>query len=127
MPLLILMIGGIALPGGAVYINHNLLRNRQWKSAVSLAGPLANAIIAVVLAIPFMLGLHGSAFAGDRSDFQLYAYAALAYIITLNIFVVLINLIPIPGIDGFGIIEPWLPMRIKPKLAWLYRYGGFGF
>ncbi|MBW4507767.1 MAG: tetratricopeptide repeat protein [Scytonematopsis contorta HA4267-MV1] len=123
MPLLILMIGGIALPGGAVYINHNQLRNRKWKSAVSLAGPLANAIISAVLAIPFMLGWHESALSNNENSFQLYAYSALAYSVTLNIFVVLINLMPIPGLDGFGIIEPWLPQTIKPKLAWLYQYG----
>ncbi|MEM8810038.1 MAG: site-2 protease family protein, partial [Cyanobacteria bacterium P01_G01_bin.38] len=42
MPLLFLLLGGIPLPGAAVYINQGRLKNRLWKSAVSAAGPLAS-------------------------------------------------------------------------------------
>ncbi len=38
MPLLFLLLGGFALPGGAVYIDNSKLRNRWWNSAVSAAG-----------------------------------------------------------------------------------------
>ena len=50
------MIGGVALPGAAVYINTSLLRSRLWQSAVSAAGPLATALVAVLLAQPFRMG-----------------------------------------------------------------------
>src|SRR4029077_11982516 len=39
LPVLFLVIGGIGLPGGAVYINTSLLRSAKWETAVSLAGP----------------------------------------------------------------------------------------
>jgi Zn-dependent protease len=51
LPLLILMMGGIGLPGGAVYIERGRLRTKGWMTAVSLAGPAANALLAVVLGL----------------------------------------------------------------------------
>src|SRR5215475_1100442 len=51
LPLLFLFMGGIGLPGGAVYIETWRIRNRWWLSAMSLAGPVANGIVAFVLAI----------------------------------------------------------------------------
>src|SRR5216684_2313466 len=40
-PVIFLLLGGIALPGGAVYIDHSALRSRAWDSLVSLAGASA--------------------------------------------------------------------------------------
>src|SRR5258707_3361059 len=51
LPLLFLVAGGIGLPGGAVYIETWRLRSRGWMSAVSLAGPTANLILAIVLGL----------------------------------------------------------------------------
>ena len=49
LPLLILAIGGIPLPGGAVWINHHALRNKRVESMVSLAGPFFNLLLGVLL------------------------------------------------------------------------------
>src|SRR5512142_2165373 len=51
LPLLFLVMGGIGLPGGAVYIEKWRLRSRAWVTAVSLAGPSANLLLAIVLGI----------------------------------------------------------------------------
>src|SRR5215207_179638 len=45
LPVIFLLIGGIPLPGGAVWINHGLLRSRAARSLVSLAGPLTNLVL----------------------------------------------------------------------------------
>ena len=50
LPLVFLLMGGIPLPGAAVYINNAALRSRQWKSAVSAAGPLATVGVILLLA-----------------------------------------------------------------------------
>src|SRR5512146_3018031 len=55
LPLLLLLMGGIGLPGGAVYIENWRLRSRGWISAVSLAGPTANLLVAVVLGLVLRL------------------------------------------------------------------------
>ena len=51
LPLLFLVLGGIGLPGGAVYIETWRLRSRRWVTAVSLAGPASNLILAILLGI----------------------------------------------------------------------------
>src|SRR5512146_1363513 len=51
LPLLFLVMGGIGLPGGAVYIERWRIRNRFMLSAVSLAGPFANLLVAIVLGV----------------------------------------------------------------------------
>ena len=45
IPVLIMAIGGIGLPGGAVYINRQLLRRRVYGALVSAGGPLATAVV----------------------------------------------------------------------------------
>src|SRR3977135_2046466 len=50
-PLLIMAIGGIGLPGGAVYINHHLLRRRVDGALVSAGGPMATAVVLALLMI----------------------------------------------------------------------------
>ena len=57
LPLLFLALGGIGLPGGAVYIERHRLRSKWWGAAVSAAGPAANLLLALLLAAPFALGL----------------------------------------------------------------------
>ncbi len=51
LPLLFLLLGGIGLPGGAVYVETWRLRNSRWVSAVSLAGPLSNLVLGLILAV----------------------------------------------------------------------------
>jgi Zn-dependent protease len=106
MPLLFLVIGGIGLPGGAVYINDGLIRSKGWRSAVSLAGPAMNLLLALVLCLPFWFHwLDGTA--------HTLLPCALALMIQLQISAVLFNLIPVPSLDGFGAIAPWLPLSIR--------------
>lgn len=97
LPLLILAIGGIPLPGGAVFINHYSLRNKRVESAVSLAGPFFNLVLGILLMI---------AVAVFQPTFWLGA--ALSYLAFLQIIAFVLNILPIPGLDGWGAIEPWL-------------------
>lgn len=114
LPLIFLLMGGIALPGAAVYIDHRRLRNRWWESAVSAAGPGASILVALVLAIPFQL---------DLATESNWIWSALAFLIVLDISVVILNLLPIPPLDGYGIIEPWLPAQTKTQLRNFSKYG----
>lgn len=109
LPILFVAMGGIALPGGAVYINRNLLRSRGWETAVSLAGPAMNLILAVVLA----LLLH---FLFIPRFPENGVTCALAFALQLQICAILFNLIPIPPMDGFQALEPWLPGHWKDAI-----------
>lgn len=118
LPLLFLLMGGIALPGAAVYINQARLRNRWWQSAVSAAGPIASGIVTLLLAIPFQLSL-----ALLHTQYW-WLCPALACLIFLQIYVTIINSLPIPSLDGYGVIEPWLPRKLQKRLA---KYSASGF
>lgn len=52
-PILILMIGGLPLPGGAVYLNHHTIGSKFKIMLTYLCGPFANLVFALVLAIVF--------------------------------------------------------------------------
>jgi Zn-dependent protease len=55
-PLLVMAIGGVGLPGAAVYINTHLLRRRIYGALVSAGGPLATALVLVLLMLVINLG-----------------------------------------------------------------------
>jgi tetratricopeptide (TPR) repeat protein len=130
-PMIFLALGGIGLPGAAVYINENQLRSRLWRSLVSAAGPLASLVVALGLA-----GIYKS-IAGSLSSEDILSFAtlagnlllgqwyipALAFLIFLEVFAVVFNLLPIPSLDGYGIIEPWLPQPWQQQLKPVKRYG----
>lgn len=105
MPLVFLMMGGIGLPGGAVYINEHLLRSKGWRTATSLAGPAMNVILIMLLCVPFWLGAMDARFA-----------PAMAFLVRLQLCAVVFNLLPVPPLDGFQAISPWLPIDVSEKM-----------
>lgn len=107
LPLLFLVMGGIGLPGGAVYIERWRLRGPRWESAVALAGPAANALLALILGL--FLNLMPISNSG--------IWPGLAFLALLQISAVVLNLIPVPPFDGYGILEPHLPTEWRMRLA----------
>ncbi|MCW2505637.1 MAG: peptidase [Actinomycetia bacterium] len=116
IPLVFVLLGGIGLPGGAVLIEHHRLRGRAWESAVSAAGPMVNVLFAVVS----VSGVGAAASAGlGHPDF----WAGLAFLSFLQVTAAILNLLPVPGLDGFGIIQPWLPRSALEAAAKVARFG----
>src|SRR5262249_46929430 len=103
-PLVFLVMGGIGLPGAAVYVDMRAIRGSAWRSLVSAAGPIATlAILLILVAIlragGFALGIN--------------LYMALAFLALLQLTALVLNLLPVPGLDGWGIIAPWLPVGLR--------------
>ncbi|MFQ5463584.1 MAG: site-2 protease family protein [Phycisphaerae bacterium] len=110
LPVVFLMMGGIPLPGGAVYIDEAALRNRHWRALVSAAGPASNFVLFLVLAY----FVHPARGLIDPNQYEQPMWAVfLGALLVLQLFGVFFNLIPIPPLDGFGIIEPYLPTRTR--------------
>jgi Zn-dependent protease len=107
LPLLFLVLGGIGLPGGAVYIETWRLRGKKWESAVALAGPAANMALAVVLAVVLQFA---PASGGG-------VWPGLSFLALLQISAVVLNLIPVPPFDGYGALAPFLNMELRVKIA----------
>jgi Zn-dependent protease len=106
-PLLILALGGIGLPGGAVFIQTNLLRERWHSALVSAAGPMANALFLLLLVA--VLSIFGPSLPREL-------YVSLAFLALLQVTAIAFSLLPVPGFDGWGIIEPWVPYAIREKV-----------
>ena len=106
-PVLITLLGGIGLPGGAVWVRTSFMTNRQ-KTIVSLAGPLMNVLLAVLLLVSTRLLFD----AGHR-----VFWAGMAFLGFLQITGALLNLLPVPGLDGYGALEPHLSPETQRALA----------
>jgi Zn-dependent protease len=106
LPLLFLLLGGIGLPGGVVYIETWRLYSRKWETAVSLAGPISNLLLAVILGLVFTFApLSASGF-----------WPGLAFLALLQVTAALFNLLPIPPFDGYGAIRPHLSPSLREKM-----------
>jgi Zn-dependent protease len=116
IPVIIMMMGGIGLPGGAVYIERWRIRNRYWLSAMSLAGPTANGLVAILIIILLQV----------LPESTSYFWPGLSFLFVLQVWVLIFNMLPVPGLDGYGVIEPFLNPaiqmqmdRIRPYAIWV--------
>lgn len=114
LPALILWLGGLPLPGGAVLIDRSAFRKQWHASVVSAAGPAMNLVLFAVLTVAIHPKL-GLAPAGPVESWPMWAVFAgtMAF---LEIFSVLINLVPIPPLDGFQAIEPFLKPSTRERI-----------
>jgi len=112
IPLLALAMGGVGFPGGAVYVRNDLIRNRLWRAATALAGPAATLLLLLALSfgLAFWLGW------GVEGQGPATLFAALTVLAFLQAMALILNLLPIPGLDGFGVLRPFLPASLNPHL-----------
>ncbi|MDP2905498.1 MAG: site-2 protease family protein [Candidatus Omnitrophota bacterium] len=112
--LLLLFVGfGWAKP---VPVNYYALRNRAGLLCVALAGCAANILIAAVAM--FLMQFKAVSLNPGLS-------LILPVLITINIMLGALNLIPIPPLDGSKVLMSFLPFRAQEKLALIEPYGFF--
>jgi Zn-dependent protease len=114
LPVVVFLLGGLPLPGGVTYVRRDLLRSRAWQAAVSAAGPAMNFLIFLALVVPFHPRLRWVTppMPGQASNALLFV-GAMAW---LQILSVMLNLLPIPPLDGFGIISPLMDEPSRRRL-----------
>lgn len=115
LPVLFVIMGGIGLPGGAVFIERGRIRGKWKHSLISAAGPLTNVLFAIVCTAPFWL----DALSGVPDAFRY----ALAFLALLQVTAAILNSLPIPGLDGYGVIEPWLSHSIRRQVEPFAPFG----
>ncbi|RLL66534.1 site-2 protease family protein [Streptomyces sp. Z26] len=115
LPVIFVIMGGIGLPGGAVFIERGRVRGRWRHSLISAAGPLTNMLFALVLTAPWWL----DAVDGVPVPFR----CALAFLALLQVTAALLNSLPVPGLDGYGVLEPWLSPRARGQAEPFAPYG----
>jgi Zn-dependent protease len=106
LPVIFLLMGGIGLPGGAVYIETWRLRSKRWETAVALAGPLANLVMALILSIVIFF----------TASTLAVVQPALAFLALTQISAVVLNLIPVPPFDGYRALSPFLAQEQRARI-----------
>jgi Zn-dependent protease len=104
-----------------VPVNARYLKNPRFDMAwVAIAGPLSNILMALMwagiakIALSFNMSVESTKFLIIMSQIG----------ITINLFLALLNLIPIPPLDGSRVLSAFLPR----KIAYLYeKIEPFGF
>lgn len=113
LPMLFIALGGIGLPGGAVYVRTGFMTPLR-RTLVSLAGPSANLLLAVLL-----LTVARVYFDPAHAVF----WAGVAFLGFLQVTALVLNLLPVPGLDGFGALEPHLQPQTQRSLEPVKQWG----
>jgi Zn-dependent protease len=115
IPLILLLSQAGILFGWAKPVPVNPLNYRHYRwgeITVSAAGPLSNLALAVCFALLLRLGVGGP------------GLMKLAYFgVSINIFLALFNLVPIPPLDGSHILAILLPRDLARVYAYLEPVG----
>ncbi len=123
-PILLAVVGapvfGWAKP---VMVNPYNFRNRRRDHViVSAAGPASNLLVALALILLLMLLFQPLMAATSPTVILLLRIAT--HLLLINIFLAVFNLIPVPPLDGSGILEGMLRGQ---ALRWFERIKPYGF
>ncbi|QTS84169.1 site-2 protease family protein [Coxiella endosymbiont of Amblyomma nuttalli] len=131
LPILMLVLSKFTFPFGwakPVPVTWQNLKNpRRDMMLVALAGPLVNFAMALLWAVVTKLSL----FFGDNVDNSIsivrdvsaFFYNAGFFGVLINIVLMILNLIPIPPLDGSRILLAILPKRVSYNYSKIEPYG----
>ena len=99
-------------------------RNKDMANVmVSIAGILANLLIAIITFVIFKVLLLSGVLMQMSESLQEPVIILLRFLLTMNISLAVFNLLPFPPLDGSKILETFLPASMQPVLEILERYG----
>lgn len=125
----LLVPGALALSGGPVFgwakpvpVRMDRLDNPRFgMMAVGAAGPAVNIVLALLTAV--VLGVAVRMATGSPDLMPELLVQGLITFISINVFLALFNLLPIPPFDGSHIVQGLLPPRLGEAYGRLQRYG----
>ena len=88
---------------------------------VSLAGPVANILVAIVSSVIFALYIK-FIYGILPVTLAKVLYSMIQITIVINVNIGIFNLIPIPGLDGFSVLRDLLPKRFYIFQEKFYQY-----
>ena len=119
MLLILTSLGNFAFTYGRTHVTPSNLKfgPQRGNAIVAIVGPISNLVLAAVIALVFKALLsHGYDPYGPLLQFLFLA-------MVLNILLFVLNLLPIPPLDGFSVLGGFLSARQMYSLAPLQQWG----
>jgi Zn-dependent protease len=126
LPLIVLFTtGGHGLMGYAsTPVNESRMRDPKWGGFwTSFAGPLMNLAIAIVSLL--LLKLAFTSLGGNLGDYRDAVRNFLFLSVSLNLFLLVFNLLPVPPLDGGHMLRNLLPDRFADFFNQMNMFGMF--
>ena len=124
MGFFMLIVAGFGWAKPVQFKEENLRNPKYDVMKIAIAGPLSNAVIAMVLSIVF--SIYTSVIASYQSQWMDVLTEILYYAISINWALFIFNLIPVPPLDGSHLLFNYF--RKYPILyAGFYKYGSYLF
>ncbi|WP_410767969.1 site-2 protease family protein [Fontibacillus sp. BL9] len=116
--IILLLIAGFGWARPVPVNRDNFSKPRLMGVIVSVAGPLSNLLLAIagaaIFAALLQFGVVSPYMGEDKLSQAIHIFFSL-FIVT-NFFLCLFNLIPLPPLDGYRILEDVVPRRVLGKL-----------
>lgn len=140
VPILSFFLGGWMIGWASTPYDRNWALQYPRRSALmSVAGPLANLFLVLLAAALIHVGISlgyfyppesitfSSAVASHGEGFAVYAASLLSVLFSLNLILMAFNLLPVPPLDGSGIVPLFLDAGTGRKYMTFIQNPSFGY
>ena len=121
----LLAFSGAPVFGWAKPVPISLAHTRHPRSAnlwISAAGPASNIVFAAIMTVAVLALRAQGASLGESNVLQTILLFGV-YSVLINIILAVFNLLPIPPLDGFGVVESLVPPSWYPMVGQMRRWG----
>lgn len=122
---LFLLIAGFGWAKPVPVRRSNFKRPRAMNIAVTAAGPISNLLLAA-LGIIVLYALQAANVQMSDAGFETF-WTFLKYWLQINMILLLFNLIPLPPLDGYRILEEFMPLGLRMRMMQYEQWSFFLF
>ncbi len=122
VPLMGLLMGGMLMGWASTPVTPSRMRDAKWGSFwTSAAGPLTNMVLVGIFMLAYKVVASPLVF--SMGSFRSGALAFLYTGVWLNIVLMILNLLPIPPLDGGAMLETLLPYNAAQLFQQIRPFG----
>jgi len=115
---ILILVAGFGWAKPTPYNPYNLRGGRNGEAIVAAAGPLSNLVLAAAAALPYRY------IVASGMDVPAMVISILDFFVTINLLLMVFNLIPIPPLDGSKVLYALVDQQTSYRLrATLDQYG----